>query len=81
MSEKRYSPFANGSQFVDWESANCFKCAKEETCKWNQNDLTVAYAGDGTVSEECAEGIGFNTNAPFDFQAWLDGKNKENKNV
>ncbi len=51
-------PFANGSQFVDWEDRNCSVCSKLGDCSMSVA-LTVACFGDGTLSEASARGIGF----------------------
>lgn len=65
MTEARYRPFSNGSQFSDWRHANCWRCAKqfdeaadEYRCEIEQA-LDVACWDDGTVSEDIARRMGY----------------------
>lgn len=75
MSEQRIRMFSNGSQFDDWEAANCDRCTKGHTvdehgmdqfsqCEINQA-LNFAYWDDGTVRAEIARRAGyFDHNTP-----------------
>ena len=69
MSEQRYRPFSNGSQFGDWQASNCERCTK---CIDGPNDpspflppcqiesaLIDALFDDGTVSHEMAIRMGY----------------------
>jgi hypothetical protein len=64
VSKKRYSPFHCGTQFGDWEASNCDRCTKGAaygelpTCPI-QYAVGSALFGDGTVSEDIAERMGF----------------------
>lgn len=63
MSEDRVRPFHCGSQFAEWEAANCSNCKlstagfKRYRCKL-QKAIDKAYWDDGTVSKEVADAIG-----------------------
>lgn len=66
MSEKRYTPFSNGTQFCDWEESNCNRCQKVDISgPYDKsecpifNALTLAYVDDGTVDEEIAKRMGY----------------------
>ena len=58
-------PFHCGTQFGDWQAANCLRCTKyKEEEPWDGGceidcALGVAYIGDGTVSREIAERMGY----------------------
>ncbi len=72
--EKRINPFSNGSQYIDWENANCCKCAKhpfdedelfdivrntpEKLCEIFLA-LSEACVGDGTISPEIAKRMAY----------------------
>lgn len=64
MSDK-ITPFSNGTQFGDWVDENCWKCQKdfdEERDAYRcdiQKALDAAYVGDGTISRETAEKMGY----------------------
>lgn len=67
---KRIRPFSNGSQYTDWEERNCSRCkldmpetGKRFRCPL-QKALTLAYWGDGTISETEAKGIGLDESDP-----------------
>lgn len=56
-------PFANGSQLGDWEASNCKRCKKNRTedqpiCEIDEA-ISLAYWGDGTVSHEIAQRMGY----------------------
>jgi len=70
MTEIRFRPFANGSQWMDWEGANCARCTKSEMdadglwplrCEVLRA-LLEAQMGDGTVSEEMGARMGTGPN-------------------
>jgi hypothetical protein len=56
-------PFSCGTQFGDWEGANCCRCKKGApdgswaTCPI-QAALIEAYLGDGEISDEIADRMG-----------------------
>jgi hypothetical protein len=67
VSEKRYRPFSNGSQWYDWQDSNCFRCKRVDvsdpdrpvsTCPILEA-LNRACVDDGTVSEEIARRMGY----------------------
>ena len=55
-------PFSCGTQYIDWENANCCQCKKysddASACDL-QLALSVACVGDGTIDWETAERIGY----------------------
>lgn len=54
-----YRPFANGSQFADWEATNCERCAKgDDKCPF-QEALWMAYFDAGTITADTARAIGY----------------------
>ena len=66
----RYSPFSNGSEWMDWQDNNCCRCAKID---WSDpenpkgdceitNALADAQWGDGTVSPEIGRRLGCDRN-------------------
>lgn len=65
--EKRYIPFSNGAQYLDWEASNCGRCKKAAT-KENfkagiftcdiEKDLVYGAIADGTVTKEIAQRMG-----------------------
>lgn len=61
----KVSPFSNGCQHIDWDSANCDLCEKgyynnnETDCCEIDVALTHAAVDDGTVSAEMAERMGY----------------------
>ena len=64
MSEKRYRPFSNGSQWIDWQSNNCCGCSKAKFEKDSSDvasecpillALFDAMWDDGTISAEIAD--------------------------
>lgn len=61
---ERIRPFSNGTQYGDWTSVNCERCAKGANYtvgpdEWPGCEIEAAliegYIGDGTVSSEIAE--------------------------
>ena len=63
--EPRFSPFSNGSQFVDWESSNCGDCKlynpdeySVTTCQIHEA-LADAAIDDGKVSQGIAKRMGY----------------------
>jgi hypothetical protein len=64
---EKYSPFANGSQFSDWQASNCERCKKynEDMLVDDPNiceiDLALlgAYLDDGQVEKDIAQRMGF----------------------
>lgn len=56
-------PFSNGSQYMDWETSNCERCKKgiinelEYRCPI-QKALSIAYIGDGQISDIMAKRMG-----------------------
>lgn len=57
-------PFSNGMQLGDWRARNCRNCGKFNPERFDgQCDLDeaigLAYAGEGTVTEEVAQRMGF----------------------
>jgi hypothetical protein len=58
----RISPFYNGTQYLDWQDANCCHCKKytgeNGACEIN-DAISLAACGDGTVSAEIAERMGY----------------------
>lgn len=63
---KKYYPFSNGTQALDWYESNCYRCKKYDepgrledmTCDINR-ELVRTYYGDGSVSKEIAERMGY----------------------
>lgn len=61
-------PFSNGTEYQDWQDANCSGCRKSvdaigepgdwPTCEI-ESALTYAYLGDGTVDQAMADRMGF----------------------
>ena len=68
MAENTYVPFDCGSQWHDWQAANCAMCTKnfkdgeEFTCEI-QEAIYEMLAG-GVISEEIAERMGYLDNSP-----------------
>lgn len=64
MSEKFY-PFSNGSQYNDWQDSNCERCKKFDQDQADPSKCEIdfeigkAYLGDGSVSKDIANRIGF----------------------
>lgn len=59
---KRYRPFANGSQYADWEASNCVRCtqyAEEDPTCPIMYALALACLDDGTVDEDIARRMGY----------------------
>ena len=59
-------PFSNGSQFMDWLSANCDRCKKynedvDKTCDI-EYALGMAYVNDGKITDEMAKRCGADVN-------------------
>jgi hypothetical protein len=62
-----YSPFSNGTQWMDWQGSNCCRCAKYRPDALEQSDacdlewtLSVGgETGDGSVSEQTARRCGY----------------------
>jgi hypothetical protein len=70
---KRVRPFSNGTQFMDWENANCSRCKKysEDASSCDLvTALTFAYFDDGTISAEHAQRIGYDSGA----YSWMCGE-------
>jgi hypothetical protein len=66
---KQFIPFSNGSEFMNWQENNCFKCdnyenesqsEQEAKCKLAFN-LDLNFLVDGTISENIVNKIGFVT--------------------
>ena len=62
------SPFSCGTQFADWIDRNCMRCIKynpeEATGECEIDDALIsAYLGDGEVTEEIAERMGYRSAA------------------
>ena len=67
----RYRPFHCGSQFADWEEANCCRCVKYDNIDSGMkvidpvsdceifNALIEACCDDGTVSADIAQRMGY----------------------
>jgi hypothetical protein len=76
MSE-RIHVFSSGSQFADWEMGNCDNCKKSiapEGKRYKcplQKEIHRAYSGDGTISKECADRIGYE---PLAYGWWCPEK-------
>jgi len=57
-------PFDSGSQYVDWQCRNCFKCAKYDPDQADPDrcridfEIGMAYIGDGQVPLEIAQRMG-----------------------
>lgn len=77
-------PFANGTQFLDWETNNCDRCERDPAVCEVSVALTVACFGDGLVSFEVAKRMGctdygddhytwpcLEHDPPFDIAGWL----------
>lgn len=65
--ETRHRPFSCGSQSVDWQAANCARCTKysEDASKCEiDRALLEAMFGDGSVSTDIAERMGYLDNSP-----------------
>lgn len=65
---ERHQPFSCGSQFLDFQNSNCCRCTKYNPegigkCEID-NALLEAQFGDGSVSAEIAERMGFLDNSP-----------------
>lgn len=72
MSDKRYTPWSNGSEFMDWYDDQCMHCesgsdgicdASEIKCK-HEYSIALACIDDGTIPEETAKFIGYIDNLP-----------------
>jgi len=50
-------PFSTSTQFTNWTVANCGDCIKSDNCDINET-LSLAYIGDGEVSDDIAERMG-----------------------
>lgn len=67
MSDHPYHPFSNGTQYADWQSANCFRCTKynPETLEASEGcDLEITLSmggetGDGSTTEITAFRCGY----------------------
>ncbi len=66
MSKQLYRPFSNGTQFQDWNYANCERCVKSDAAtKDGQskceifNALWNTYLGSGDISEDIAKRMGY----------------------
>lgn len=74
MTEQRYHPFSNGTQFADWHESNCMRCTKRNPDKCTPDDpgcdmemwlslggdgQTAETAGDGSVSADLAQRCGY----------------------
>ena len=58
----RHRPFSNGTQFLDWEGANCGRCWKSTPSASRcaiESALYSAQGGDGTVSDRMAARMGY----------------------
>ena len=58
----RHYPFANGTQFLDWEGANCGQCWKSTPSASRcaiESALANAMRGDGSVTERIARRMGY----------------------
>ncbi len=59
---KRYRPFANSFQSMDWEESNCVRCTKysddASACPL-MYAMALACINDGTVDEDTARSIGY----------------------
>ena len=61
----RVCPFSNGSQFSDWQSANCERCKKFTPSVENppkcelDYEIGMAYLGDGRVTLDIARRMGY----------------------
>lgn len=55
-------PFANGSQFGDWEESNCARCTKysddAKKCPIHYA-IMLAFFGDGEITEDIARRMGY----------------------
>jgi hypothetical protein len=57
-------PFSNGTQYVDWQLNNCESCQLfdedniDKSCVFDQA-LADALFGDGTITHEVANAIGY----------------------
>lgn len=67
---ERVRPFSNGSQYSDWSGCNCERCTKGAhmlgfdalpTCEIELS-IGEAYLGDGRVSADIAERMGYTAN-------------------
>lgn len=62
-----YAPFANGTQFDDWQACNCERCTKyrpyaetpDKACSLEWTLSIGGETGDGSVSEATARRMGF----------------------
>ena len=73
MGKKRVRLFANGTQFMDWEKSNCERCQKysdDGTLCELTDALTVAMFTDGTVSQEHARRLGYDSAHPLRY-GWM----------
>ncbi len=67
MADIRYRPFSCGTQFIDFQAANCCRCTKhsDDASKCEiDNALLFAQFGDGSVSADIAERMGYLDNCP-----------------
>lgn len=65
-----HRPFHCGTQFADWEDANCCRCKKYTPPDEGMPTCQIAHAfieamfGDGSVSTDIAERCGYLDNSP-----------------
>lgn len=62
-------PFSNGTQLGAWRARNCHGCGLWNTERFDgtcdlDEAIGLAYGGDGTVTEEVAQRMGF-TEGPY----------------
>ena len=61
----RISPFSCGTQYMDWEAANCLRCKKSVDVNDDvfvcdiQEALGLACIGDGYVTDDIARRMGY----------------------
>jgi hypothetical protein len=65
MTTERIRPFDCGMQDTEWVDYNCLDCEKcgesPGTCKIDE-ELIIAACGDGTISAEIADRMGYTAN-------------------
>ena len=67
---KKHTPFSNGTEFMYWQSMNCYKCKKYENESTKIEDagcklafsLDLASVSDGKMDMDIAEQIGIGEN-------------------
>lgn len=79
MTENKFSPFSNGTQYGDWTDTNCNRCKKSaqqlpESSIYDYNcvieeALLEAYVTDGEVEEQIANRMGYLLNQDKDI--WM----------